>query len=324
LSSVQNFIGWSTAASGVQFFYDNSDDKYKLYAFSGILLQTEAGLTAEDTWYHIAYVRNGDNHRIYIDGINRAEATNSGSFGTPNHINKIKIGAETTGPSQCWNGYLDEFRVSKGIARWTDNFTPPTVAYTTDYVDVYPPSNNATYVVASSDDTDYKCYYCTDTSKSLVGAASGNSWRGASHLDVIGGTPTMVNTQRINVDLGSAKVVRNIKMANYHRSGLDTTFGAKNFILSGSNDVADFNDYVCNHTGTWTNLNTSASLFAEHTGSDVPDIQNFAVVNSTAYRYYSIYIADNYGSADFTGLRRLVFQVDNFSGTGFVPRIIWF
>lgn len=28
------------------------------------------------------------------------------------------------------NGWIDEFRLSKGIARWTENFTAPTVAYT--------------------------------------------------------------------------------------------------------------------------------------------------------------------------------------------------
>ena len=28
-----------------------------------------------------------------------------------------------------WNGWIDELRVSKGIARWTADFTPPTAAY---------------------------------------------------------------------------------------------------------------------------------------------------------------------------------------------------
>jgi len=324
LASVSNFIGWSTAASGVQFLYDNSDDKFKVYTFSGIILSSTAGLVAINEWHHWAYVRNGNNHRIYIDGNNVAETTNTGSYGSPNHLHDIKIGAETTGPSQNFKGYLDEFRISRGIARWTSNFTPQITAYAADYVDVYPPAHNATYVVASSDDTDYKCYYCTDPSKPLVGAASGNSWRGASHLDVIDETPTLVDTQRINVDLGSAKLVTRIKIANYHRSGLDTTFGAKNFILSGSNNVADFNDFVCNHTGTWTDLTTSASLFAEHAASDTVDYQYFTVTNYIAYRYYSIYIADTYGSTDFNGLRRLTFQIDNFGGSGFIPKIIWF
>jgi hypothetical protein len=29
-------------------------------------------------------------------------------------------------------GFIDELRISKGIARWTSNFTPPTAPYTRD------------------------------------------------------------------------------------------------------------------------------------------------------------------------------------------------
>jgi hypothetical protein len=35
-------------------------------------------------------------------------------------------GEYTTSP---FNGSIDEFRFSKGIARWTANFTPPTSEY---------------------------------------------------------------------------------------------------------------------------------------------------------------------------------------------------
>jgi hypothetical protein len=31
-----------------------------------------------------------------------------------------------------FKGWLDELRISKGVARWTSNFTPPTSAYTGD------------------------------------------------------------------------------------------------------------------------------------------------------------------------------------------------
>ena len=38
------------------------------------------------------------------------------------------IGANSDG-TRPLNGWLDEFRISKGIARWTSNFTPPTQEY---------------------------------------------------------------------------------------------------------------------------------------------------------------------------------------------------
>ena len=37
-----------------------------------------------------------------------------------------------TGLHTLFNGYMDEFRISKGIARWTSNFTPPTFAYSSN------------------------------------------------------------------------------------------------------------------------------------------------------------------------------------------------
>ena len=47
---------------------------------------------------------------------------------TPNTINQnLWIGSD--GGSTYLDGYLDEFRISKGIARWTANFSPPDAPY---------------------------------------------------------------------------------------------------------------------------------------------------------------------------------------------------
>ena len=48
---------------------------------------------------------------------------------------------------QIFNGWIDELRVSKGIARWTSNFTPPTAPYD---VDTTPPTVSSTSPAGSS------------------------------------------------------------------------------------------------------------------------------------------------------------------------------
>jgi hypothetical protein len=53
-------------------------------------------------------------------------ATWSGSIG--DIAAPVQIGAYATNYDYS-NGWFDEFRVSKGIARWTSNFTPPTAPY---------------------------------------------------------------------------------------------------------------------------------------------------------------------------------------------------
>jgi hypothetical protein len=41
----------------------------------------------------------------------------------------LSIGALSTSSASSLSGWLDEVRISKGIARWTSNFTPPSSAY---------------------------------------------------------------------------------------------------------------------------------------------------------------------------------------------------
>jgi hypothetical protein len=85
-----------------------------------------AGSTAFNTgqWYHIALVRNGNSWVVYRDGTNYVSATDSRSWGGSSNTLNVGYGASTG-----VTGWLDVFRISKGIARWAANFTPPTVAY---------------------------------------------------------------------------------------------------------------------------------------------------------------------------------------------------
>jgi len=82
----------------------------------------------EDTWVHIAFVRNGSTMYLFQDGA-IMDTHNCGSATLHDCSSSFNIGGYDT---HIWGtrGYIDEFRVSKGIARWTEAFTPPTEAYT--------------------------------------------------------------------------------------------------------------------------------------------------------------------------------------------------
>ena len=45
------------------------------------------------------------------------------------HSKVLYIGEENNIGSFLYDGYMDEIRISKGIARWTSNFTPPQASY---------------------------------------------------------------------------------------------------------------------------------------------------------------------------------------------------
>ena len=89
---------------------------------------TSAGAISANTWYHIALVRSGNNFTTYINGTSAIATTTSASIFDSSNV--LHIGGEVdSGTWYSFNGMLDELRISKGIARWTANFTPPTNPY---------------------------------------------------------------------------------------------------------------------------------------------------------------------------------------------------
>ena len=82
----------------------------------------------DNVWHHIAVVRASGVFYIFIDGV--LAAANYAHVGENVGIANIGcyIGYNAT-DGTYYNGWLDEVRISKGIARWVNNFTPPTSAY---------------------------------------------------------------------------------------------------------------------------------------------------------------------------------------------------
>ncbi len=78
--------------------------------------------------YHIAVVRNGNIIKCYIDGIAETTTINISTGIIFNSSEAVFIGL-LKGNNYYFFGYMDELRISKGIARWTANFTPPTEQY---------------------------------------------------------------------------------------------------------------------------------------------------------------------------------------------------
>jgi hypothetical protein len=87
---------------------------------------------ATGTWYHIAFERVATTCKIFIDGVSQTltELNAIGTSDVGDLSGNLVIGRNANaGWGQYVNGWIDEFRVSKGIARWTANFTPPTAEY---------------------------------------------------------------------------------------------------------------------------------------------------------------------------------------------------
>ena len=83
---------------------------------------------APHAWYHIAVVRSGKRLYVFLDGVSQRIKVKKSFNGNNNIVSPLHIGQHGWGGSYL-DGWLDEFRISKGVARWTSNFTPPEEEY---------------------------------------------------------------------------------------------------------------------------------------------------------------------------------------------------
>jgi len=87
---------------------------------------TSAGAVASNTWTHLAFVGNSGTVTTYVNGV--SSATGSQSTYATTTVKPLTIGRNYQNTPDYSNGYIDDFRITYGLARYTANFTPPTAA----------------------------------------------------------------------------------------------------------------------------------------------------------------------------------------------------
>lgn len=79
-----------------------------------------------DTWYHVACTRVGSSLTVFVNGVSLGSQTlASAASSYDNSAQAVIASTRTLNTSFDYAGYIDDFRVTKGIARYTGNFTPP-------------------------------------------------------------------------------------------------------------------------------------------------------------------------------------------------------
>lgn len=77
-------------------------------------------------WSHVALVRNGLEFSIYLRGIKHTLGTSSGTIAKS--TSELQIGSNLN--DYRFLGYIDEMRITRGVARYTQNFIPPSRPFT--------------------------------------------------------------------------------------------------------------------------------------------------------------------------------------------------
>jgi len=84
-----------------------------------------------NSWHHIALSYDQSAFRLFVDGTLVGSTTFNTQTSNDSTQSTLKVGAHEYGSflDGFMNGYIDDFRITKGIARYTANFTPPTAPF---------------------------------------------------------------------------------------------------------------------------------------------------------------------------------------------------
>ena len=112
------FMFQVVTATRMDFHYstNGTTDTNRVFSVSGI---------STGTWAHIALVATGGTIELYINGVSQG----TGVYAAHNNSSSPLLIGTDTGGTRRLNGNIDEFRIVKGTAVWTEAFTPPAAPY---------------------------------------------------------------------------------------------------------------------------------------------------------------------------------------------------
>lgn len=99
------------------------------YVVNGVTYSSSSGAITANTWYHIAASRSGTSLRLFINGT-QVGSTWTDSTNYSHATGRPVLGGRGDNTSvNFFTGYVDDARFTKGVARYTANFTAPTVQF---------------------------------------------------------------------------------------------------------------------------------------------------------------------------------------------------
>ena len=128
-------LGDDNSTTGAWGFYFNSSGVISYEWNDGSDHNKTGGSITAGSWNHLAVIKYGNNLYIAVNGVLSAPTDVTGkSFGEG--TDALVFGYATYAGVKYYSMCnIDELRISKGIARWTANFTPPTYSYGQVYAD---------------------------------------------------------------------------------------------------------------------------------------------------------------------------------------------
>ena len=114
---------WNNGGTNAFGIYTNgSNINFDLGSTTG----SNLGSITANSWNHVALTRSGTSVKGFVNGNLTFTGTNSSSLTA---TSAVLVGSNDNGTHYYFNGYIDDLRITKGMARYTANLTPPTAPF---------------------------------------------------------------------------------------------------------------------------------------------------------------------------------------------------
>lgn len=81
-----------------------------------------------NTQTHVAWTRQGNTFRLFVGGILDASVTTA-AFVYGYNTDPLSVGLDPGITTRFFGGHIDDLRITRGVARYTANFTPPAAPF---------------------------------------------------------------------------------------------------------------------------------------------------------------------------------------------------
>ena len=117
-----------TSVTNYWSFGVNRDARVRFFWFTGSVqsVYSATNVVSLNTWTHIAMTHESGTVRLFADG---ALVASTSSLGNPQSSSGTPLSIGAWNNTSMDNIYVDDLRITKGAARYTSNFTPPTKAF---------------------------------------------------------------------------------------------------------------------------------------------------------------------------------------------------